>query len=323
MAGGCVLTHQWFRGCELLGLQHEVNEGLEDVEYWIAAGERGFCGKKINYTTLLYRRQENSRAYVLKHINQTFRGMQEKIKEMHAPIYRGEFPKMACGCGDKATVAPNVDPIVRSAQNQNIAKITELKNYPDNETEWVTYQGKKRGSFSILVRGPKNLPSSYMILGTGHAFQIHRNHHEFFSQRQHMGFRVNQPDPKKQADPLPVEIKQPEIEVVPLPKPELSTLVRLDSIGGQTREANIQLSNEVIIEPDPPANYSSVMTAELSLPVSDLGLSNTLTDLLAADDWTVQKLAETTVYRLTRYSGIGNKRAQAIIDKATELIVSQ
>lgn len=289
------------------GWKAVLDKGREDVEYWIAAGERGFCGQKINYTTLLYRRHDESRDYKLRH-QFDVREMQNKIKEMHAPVYRGEYPMACCGKGAaNAPSSPNADPVVLSASNQRVAKITELAGYNDNEKEWVTYQGGKKGSFSILVRGPNNLPSSYMVLGTGHAFQIHKRHHEYFSQRQHMGFRINQPDPRQQPESEPTPVSVPEPKIIEQPKPELATLVRLDTVGAQTRQA-------AVVAPAP------VIEIKSSVSLDSLKLSDRIATVLQNDLWTVEKLALAAISDLTVYDGIGIKTAQAIIDKAKKLI---
>lgn len=342
------------------GWKHELNGGLEDLEYWIAAGERGYCGQKIPVTTLLYRRQENSRAYVMKHVKQNFAEMQNKIKTMHAPIYRGEIPDMACGGGCGKSSVTNADPVILSAQNQNreIRVITTLKDrgfdFKENDMEWVAYMGPKKAGGGRVLTPTFNMPipSTYPNLGNGHYFQIHRRHHKFFEDRQSLGYRINQPDPRQQPEPeLPVEIRQPSPQVVPLSQPELSTLVRLDAVGGQTRQAAVQPvkknDGEVIIEPNAPSSYSATMgniaviidendprsieqdfidgsattMAGMGLPQPDivsLGFGDRINKMLNHDHWTVESLAQANIDDLTAYAGIGVKTASSIIDKAKE-----
>jgi glycosyltransferase involved in cell wall biosynthesis/DNA uptake protein ComE-like DNA-binding protein len=315
------------------GWKHALNEGLEDVEYWIAAGKRGCCGQKIQHTVLLYRRQEESRAYKLKHIYKNFRAMQDRIKSMHSDIYNGRFPMACCGKGNTSAAnapAPNTDPLVLSAQNQRVSKISELQGYPETDLEWVTYVGPKRGRFDILARGASNLPNKYTILGTGHAFQIHKAHHKIFSDRQHLHFRINQPDPREQIEPEPELKPEPEPQVVEIPKPELSTLVRFDSVAHRSDKQAIQ--GEVIIEPNAAQSVSDVMKPQLPTdyfkpkvqPVSNLGLGDALTSTLdEAGYTTVEKIANVSTSALIELKGIGEKRAQAIIAKAKELISTQ
>jgi hypothetical protein len=317
------------------GWKNEFEVGLEDVEYWISAGERGFCGKKIPHTTLIYRRQEESRAYKLKHVNREFRAMQNKIKAMHAPIYRGEFP-MAC-CGKSASNTPTLDPVVLSQQNMDkkVKHITELSGYDEKDLEWVAYRGPKKGSVGrILIRGAAHLPSEYPILGNGHVFQIHKLHKSQFEARQKLGFEVNQPDPRQQPEPEPEPRLQPmqsQPQAVKLSEPELSTLVSLDKVGVETREVKIV---EAIIEPNSPDSYNDTMItqdvimptdyfnrqAQASLHVSNLELSDKLTKTLGDAGYTVEKLTKVTPQKLSSLPGIGVKRANTIIAKAKELI---
>jgi hypothetical protein len=203
------------------GWKANLEYGREDLEYWIACGKAGFCGHKINHTTLLYRKHEQSRDYRLKFELKELSTMQQRIKSMHSDVYQGRFPMGCCGGKGKtaASVSPNIDPLVLAAQNQAITKITELPGYEEKDLEWVSYQGPKKGRFDILARGAAGLPKSYTILGTGHCFQVHKGHHNIFSERQHLHFRVNQPDPRQSQEPEPVT--QPEPQVIEVPQPKL------------------------------------------------------------------------------------------------------
>jgi hypothetical protein len=319
--------------------------GREDLEYWIACGKAGFCGLKINHTTLLYRKHEQSRDYKLKFELKELNTMQHMIKEMHSDVYRGEFPMACCG---KSTSTPSLDPVIASGQSQAIRHITTLEGYDEKDLEWVAYRGPKRGSAGrILVRGPATLPSEYPILGNGHVFQIHKQHKKMFSDRQKLGFEINQPDPREQ-EQEPVQIPAPRVQpqVVEVPKPELATLVRLDGVGGQTREANIvsptitinendprvierDFAGEAIVEPNPPESYSDTIVAQMptdyfkknvqaGLHISSLRLSDKLTETLVNAGYTVEKLAGAEIETLTKLPGIGDKRGEILIQKAQE-----
>jgi hypothetical protein len=317
------------------GWKADLKEGLEDLEYWISAGERGFCGQKIDITTLIYRRQEESRAYKLKHVNKLFRVMQNKIKQMHSDVYSGRFPMGCCG-KQTSTIAVN-DPIVISNQVPEglvTANLMDTTGRAVDERYWIwkQYRGPKKGSFAKISRATQ---IQYMVQGTGHTFPIHKKDEPIFRGTVRDIF-ANVPDPRtKEPDPEP----EPQIETAPqvieIPKPELSTIVRMDAIAMETIEADIQpMPEEVIIEPDPPASYSDTMSGGYPLPLSpiapqivkekyplsNLDLSKKLTDLLDKADWTVEDLAVTEPSKLTPLSGIGTKRAKAIIAKAKELI---
>lgn len=304
------------------GWKPELDMGLEDVEYWVSAGKRGFCGQKINYTTLIYRQQETSRAYKLKYINQEFRAMQDKIKSMHSDVYKGVYPMGCCGKGS-ATPAPNVDPVIMSMQARATTRITTLDGYEEKDLEWVLYDGEKTGRFDVALKGAANLPNKYVVYGKGHCFQVHKGNIWFFRNAQKHGYKMNQPDPRQQAQPeIEPEIEpEPQIQFSPqvteAAPPEMSTIVRLDSVGAQTREAVIQ---EVIVEPTPAESYSDVMPNRWHL--QDLGLTEKLTEKLSSAGWTVEAAAVTKPEILTTLPGIGKARSVAIIKKAKELINS-
>jgi teichuronic acid biosynthesis glycosyltransferase TuaG len=319
------------------GWKPVLKHGREDLEYWIACGKAGYCGTKITHTTLLYRKHEQSRDYKLKFELRELEAMQHMIKDMHSDIYRGEFPMACCGGkgkagGEKVGISPN--PEVISQKNQAVIKITELSGYKEEDLEWVTYQGQKNGSFSVLVRGPSGLPSSYMILGTGHSFQAHKAHHKFFSEWQHLGFRINQPDPREQPEPEPEPepTGRSEPQAVEVPTPQLSTLVQLDRIGTETREVEIvNPVSEIIIEPNPADSYSDTMVVQ-QMPtdylrpqaeshVSNLGLSDKLAAMLDENGYTVEKLAKANVETLSQLPGIATKRGQAIVEKAKDYMM--
>jgi hypothetical protein len=296
--------------------------GREDLEYHIACGKAGYCGHKINHTTLLYRKHEQSRDYRLKFELQELETMQNKIREMHSDVYGGNYPMACCGGKGKSSApSVSVDPVILSEQNQSATRITTLEGYNEKDLEWVAYYGPKKGGFSVLTRGPSNLPSDYMVFGYGHVFQIHKKHHNVFSQRQRLHFRVNQPDPRQKVEIVSKPTKQPEPQVVKVDKPELSTLVRLDNIGNQTKEVEI-VKQEVIIEPNAPDSYSDIMIPQSGFHLLDLNISESLTNKLENAGYDIDLLSKTTPQELSSLPGIGVKRANIIISKARELIIS-
>ncbi|MGH7273887.1 MAG: glycosyltransferase family 2 protein, partial [Nitrospiria bacterium] len=88
------------------GWKPELNYGLEDVEYWIAAGKAGFCGQKTHGVVLLYRRHETSRHARLK-TERHETEMRNKIVDMHRDVYEGRFPMGCCGGGGSSYVPPS------------------------------------------------------------------------------------------------------------------------------------------------------------------------------------------------------------------------
>jgi hypothetical protein len=152
-----------------------------------------------------------------------------------------------------------------------------------------------------------------------------------FSDRQRLGFRVNQPDPRQQEEKAqPEPVARPEPQVTPVSKPELSTLVRLDKPGVKTEVVQSKGAPEIIIEPNPPQEYSGTMVAQMPtdyfkkrLHLLDLNVSEALTLTLDEAGYTVEKLTEITPQELSSLPGIGIKRANSIIAKAKELINNQ
>lgn len=313
------------------GWKDELREGLEDLEYWIAAGEHGFCGHRINETIFLYRRQENSRAYKMKHVDLTYTKQQEKIKAMHVDTYAGRFTVACCGKGNSGGAGSAADPVVISRQNQqNATRITTLDGYEEKDLVWVAYNGPKRARFDIAVRGPAGLPASYTILGTGHFFQVHKSHFSLFSDRQRLGFQMNVGDPRKQPEPEPVTAPPvaPPARELPPAKPQLSTIVRPDRAAMQSDHISIQpvpaprpAPPEVIIEPNPPEAISQTMTVGPAyLTLADLALGPKLTETLAEEGWSVGEIAKMTPQKLSSLPGIGIRRANTIIERAQGLI---
>lgn len=308
-----------------------LEHGREDVEYWIAAGKRGYCGLKIDHTTLIYRRHQQSRDYNLK-ISNNLESMQRLIKTLHKDVYGGQFPMACCGKSGTQSSAPVVDPMTIShqAQQKEVRIVTTLDGYNEADLEWVAYRGPKLArSGSIIPRGPNGTPNEYPVLGYGHVFQIHKAHRQLFEKRQTLGFEMNQPDPRQDKPSQEPEPQLPRIvpEAPPVPveqaKPALATIERLDVIASRTRQADVrgpmQPSAEVIIEPTPPESVSYSMPIA-SLDVSNLDLGKSLTETLDGAAYTVETLAESTVQELKQLPGIGQKRAEMIIDKAKEYL---
>jgi hypothetical protein len=314
------------------GWKHEMDAGLEDVEYWIAAGKRGYCGRKISDTTLIYRRHGKSRAHKMQFELKNFSAMQQKIKDLHSDIYTGRFPVACCG-GKGASAAPANDPIILSrAAQSDVRIVTTLDGYDEKNLEWVAYRGPKQGrSGSIIARGPTNTPAEYPILGTGHVFQIHKAHRKLFEDRQRLGFVMNEPDPRKQPEPEPLSAPvEPVPQVIEVPPPELSTVVQLDPVAARTREIEIQpfpeqpeqgeiITTEPVIT-DKTVNWQVTNTGS-EYHLADLRLGPKTTNTLRDAGYTIEKLAETTPQKLSVLPGIGIKGAKAIIAKAQEFMV--
>ncbi len=328
------------------GWKAELDYGLEDVEKWIMAGKRGYCGQRIGIIAFLYRKQEESRSHKMIHVNKEFETMQQKIKAMHADVYAGRFPMACCGKGG-ANVAPSLDPIILSQQAKK-GMIIPLEEYEEKDLEWVKYVGGKRGRHDVMIR--TNPQRSYTIFGIGQVFQIHKNHHKSFEDRQKWGFQMNQPDPRnREPEPEPVAAVERPPEITEVPPPELSTILRLDSKAPSTVFADIQPMPTGFIQPETEIHHQAAIFSqpapavdhsqaerdyadrmekaaakragnETKYQLSALELSPRITDTLTQDGWIVERLAETTPQRLATYAGIGVVGAKKIIAKAVVLV---
>jgi len=132
------------------GWKIEFDAGLEDVEYWIAAGAHGFCGKKIDGLTLFYRKHSDGRTSRMRASRRQVE-MQRKIQKMHKNLYEGQRPESCCG---KVTTS---NAIFRSGE----------LDVPGPKI-WVTYTGKRETAFH--VRGKSGL--RYQVTRPRQRFQI-------------------------------------------------------------------------------------------------------------------------------------------------------
>lgn len=149
------------------GWKPGIKEGLEDVEYWIAAGKAGFCGVRIPHVTLIYRRHQSSRSYNLRMVNKQETAMRNNIRSLHQDVYSGRYPMGCCGGGGKASFVPP-----KTVANTSFARVSTLDQFGTNEKVWVQYTGKRNASFGV-VGSYTNV--AYTIDGPGHKLEVHVN----------------------------------------------------------------------------------------------------------------------------------------------------
>lgn len=207
--------HSWECWKAAGGWKNELEAGREDVEYWIAAGKAGFCGKRIPETVLLYRRHETSRDFNLRRVNRRENEMRNRIRLMHQDVYEGRYPMGCCGGGQ---------PYVPPKTNNNVAAPTSLDQFAESEKVWVEYNGLRQGNFG--VKGPyTNI--SYRVRGPGHKLQVHANDKSKF-ERAGRGndFNVGVAPPGDYIVSLPQEPEE-----FTAPEPVLAEIVQLDDIA--------------------------------------------------------------------------------------------
>ena len=152
------------------GWKPELDVGLEDVEYWIAAGKAGCCGQRINAITLLYRRHKAGRHNMMRQNYDRETAMRNKIIQLHQDVYDGRMPMGGCECGGGKSYAPPTRSKAEMARGQQ-TNIT-LDQLSINQKVWVEYIGRREASFQL--NGPFT-KITYTIDGPGCRFQVHVN----------------------------------------------------------------------------------------------------------------------------------------------------
>ena len=293
------------------GWRPELDAGFEDLQYWIAAGERGFCGYWLKHTTLVYRRHQNSRFYAMRYVDKRESEMTAKIVSMHKDVYDGRYPMACCGKGKAAST--NGNSAVRAG------KITTLDNVRDDEKVWILYQGPKKAKFRMSP-GAQSPIKEYSIEGTGHMFQAHTHDVPWFKM-----FKHNASDGGKETSYVlmnksPIEPVE-EIEIVEATPPrevQLAEIERLDSVAMATRgiEPEPEAQPQPELQPNGPAVIEQQRPLTQTYDLAGLGLSSTLQDTLESEGRTMEWLAAANPADLTPYDRVGIKTAKAIIASA-------
>jgi glycosyltransferase involved in cell wall biosynthesis len=295
------------------GWKPALVHGREDLEHWISCGKAGFCGHKINHTTLLYRKHEQSRDYKLKFELKKLEAVQQQIKAMHPEIYKGVFPMACCGGKGKVTQSAQInDPVVMSRQNQTKGKITlDLPGVDEKLWVWKKYIGRKKGNFAKISRVTQ---IQYMIQGPNHIFPVHQKDKELTIWKTVRDKFIDVSDPREKQQPeiiAPSPI--PTVTEIPQPaqpaQPEMSIITRPDRIAVEDG-----LSVQTVERPIPEAE---IITA---WKITDLELSDRVTEILKNDGYIFSDLLTITPQKLSSSRGIGIKTANKIIAKAQELI---
>ena len=198
------------------GWKSDLEAGLEDVEYWIAAGKAGFCGQKVHEVTFLYRRHDESRHSKLRESKRETE-MRNLIRLKHLDVYEGRFPMGCCGGGKAYIPIPN---------NTVVSAPITLANVASDQKVWVEYAGMRQASFGIV--GPFT-NHTYMIDGPGHKIEVHVNDLSKF-QRAGRGndFSIGVKPPMGLK---PVELVQNGNPTFKASAPELAQVERLDRIA--------------------------------------------------------------------------------------------
>lgn len=287
------------------GWKSKFTAGLEDLEYWIAAGKAGYCGVHIDKVIGMYRRHTSNRTLKMRHENQEG-AMHAAIKNEHADVFGGERPMGCCAGSTKHIVNKSVTPNVAqrsmvTPSSPTIANVANVNNFSDDEVVWVQYVGPKNGTFGVV--GIKTR-TSYRIHGSGSVFKVHRDDlQRFKASGRGRDFIIGvsppegyKPEEKLEAPPAyvppPIELDGTELEVMK----EKGELI--------PRPANVKIEVEPSVQP-------AGFTIE-----KDLVLNHNLKNALRQNGWTFEKIAlEGTEGSLRKIKGIGPNTEMRIIEE--------
>jgi hypothetical protein len=152
--------------------------------------------------------------------------------------------------------------------------------------------------------------SNYRIEGTGHKLQVHTDDLNIFrGMERGQAFSVGIPEPRIEAMPI-AQTQQP-VQKYNGGEPELATLERLDESPAPAVVENTPVEYQPLtdIGNHPVNGYSDI---------SNLGLSEAITNMLTLENWSIKKLAEANLSELTAYRGIGEARATQIVESAKQ-----
>lgn len=200
------------------GWKPQFDIGLEDLEYWIAAGKAGFCGQRVDEITLIYRRHEDSRSGRMRNSFAKETEMRRMIRELHSDVFQGRYPMGCCGGGKSYT------PPEGQFQASSVAAPSSLNSYPANEKIWIEYVGRREGDFGMVGRFT-NIP--YEVKGPGHKLEVHlKDLPAFKGSGRGSDFIIGVPSPMGLVV-TPKEDERPFVAELP----QLTTIERLDEIA--------------------------------------------------------------------------------------------
>lgn len=198
MTVGCLHTKaDWEK---VGGWRQDMELGLEDWEYWIALGEIGACGKRVQEPLYWYRRHAHGRLAHLKQNTDLWQKAYQRMRELHRDTYNGRVPMGCCG-GAAVQVGTQGR---KAAARQQLPLRSNL--------EAVVYTGRRKGGFWVMgnvTRVRYHVPGQGMLLedGNGRPGVDGRDVPMLRAMQQGKSFRVIQPP--KAAAPPPKPVLQP------------------------------------------------------------------------------------------------------------------
>lgn len=268
------------------GWKPEIYYGLEDLEYWIAAGKLGYCGQKIDALTLYYRKHKQSRSYKLRYESKEEAAMRDLIKTIHSDVYYEGVSPMACnGCGDSNNDVLNAETKMNTMSFQIDPSVSELDKYPESDLVLIKYNGSRKASFKL--RGSYT-NVQYEVKGQGSIFLAHK---------------MDAPKIRSLGRGIEYTIEQREVQIAS--KQSAPRITRYN--------------------PEAPKIAQTVRPSSLSEKrnptLEDLNVGDILVEKLQADNWSLEALSmieDPSILR--KYDGVGEVRSKAIVSRARELL---
>lgn len=285
------------------GWKSQFSAGLEDLEYWIAAGKAGYCGVHVDKVVGIYRRHTSNRTLKMRHENKEGE-MHAAIRAAHADVFGGERPMGCCPGSTKHIVNKSVTSNVSQKNvptSPTIASAANVNNFKDDEITWVQYVGPKQGTFGVVGIRTR---TSYRIQGSGYIFKVHTSDLQRFKasgRGRDFIIGVNPPADHKPED----KIEQPPAYVAPP--------VELD--GTEVEIMNTE--PELVPRPDgKPIEVEEAIDPSAFTIDDDLILNHSLKKALKDEGWTFEKIAmEATEGSLREIDGIGPRTELRIIEE--------
>jgi len=124
------------------GWKPVLDMGFEDWEYWIALGELGICGFRVEQPLYWYRRHVEGRAGLIRADNEIRDRAYTVMRKLHLDTYNRRWP-VGC-CPGTRRVAGRRHP-VKAPRTAPVAAVRgRLQNSID-----LKYVGKRKGSFGM------------------------------------------------------------------------------------------------------------------------------------------------------------------------------
>jgi len=141
------------------GWRADMEAGLEDWEYWIALGEQGVCGWRVEQPLYWYRRHPHGRLARLRGEKDHWNIAYARMREIHRDTYNGRRKVGCCGKSSRSSTSrtPSTEPVTEASLTGQDVVLME-------------YGGRRQGSF--FVRG-KSSGIRYRLSGRRRRFEAH------------------------------------------------------------------------------------------------------------------------------------------------------